>query len=368
MSTTILHLELGRQLYGGAKQVVYLLQAMQAYPEFNHVLVCPEDSAIAEVKLPGCTTLPVAYKGEIDFTLVAKLGRIIQQHNVDVLHAHSRRGADVWGAFAARFNGVPALCTRRVDNPEGKLASWKYKQYKAVVSISEGVKVVVSAHLNGQQLQPVIHSAVALDEFTFSPDRAWLNHTYDVPADHKVIANFAQLIPRKGQSDLIVAMKQVIAAYPKVTCLLFGKGKEREHYQQLIDQHQLGSQMKLCGFSDEVARILPSIDIVAHPALAEGLGVILLQAGACARPVVACPSGGIKEVIRDQKNGLLVPPQSPDALANALCSLLDNPTLANQMGEHAFQTVKAHFSPASMAKSYASLYSTLTGNSASGNK
>ena len=357
MTTRVMHIELGRQLYGGAKQVEYLIRALDS-STFSNLLVCAEDSAIAKLKLSNCRILPLPYAGDVDFRFPFRLHRYIRQHQPHIVHVHSRRGADVWGGVVAHTNHVPAVCTRRVDNRESSLAKLKYRHYDAVVSISDGVRQVVSEHCRGSR-QEVIHSAVNLTDFCYTDTRRWLEYTYNIPPGTRVIANFAQLIPRKGQAELIAAMGKISAHHDNVVCLLFGKGKQLDHYQQLIDSSGLNDKVRLCGFTDDVPRILPAIDIMAHPAHAEGLGVSLLQGAACKRPMVSCPVGGIPEVVIENKTGLLVPPGDSTALADALLRLLDDPATAQRLGAAAYNHIEAHFTPDVMARRYAQLYHAL---------
>lgn len=357
MTLRIMHIELGRQLYGGAKQVEYLIRALDPSQHTN-LLVCSAGSAMSSLALDNCEILPLPCAGDVDLQFPFRLHTCMRQYKPDIVHVHSRRGADVWGGIVARYNNLPALCTRRVDNREPSIVKYKYRQYDAVVSISEGVRQVVGKHCQGSR-QEVIHSVVNLHDFSYTHTRQWLESTYHIPPGTRIIANFAQLIPRKGQAELIAAMDKVTAHHDNVICLLFGKGKQHDSYQRLIDSYGLNDKVRLCGFTDDVPRILPAIDIMAHPAHAEGLGVILLQGGACSRPMVSCPVGGIPEVIVDGKTGLLVPPGDSAALANALLKLLDEPATAQRLGTAAFHHIEAHFTPDVMARRYASLYQAL---------
>lgn len=353
----IVHLELGRHLYGGAKQVVYLINAIHAQnaPIEQH-LVCAKESDIAALSLPGCVTHALPYAGEVDMSMLWRLAGLVRAVKPDILHVHSRRGADVWGALIAHKTGIPAICTRRVDNIECALNKFKYAQYKAVISISNGVKKVVSARCPATVHQQVIHSAVDLAEFNYSADKAWFCRKFDIPDDVKVIANFAQLITRKGQSELISAMQEVIRQHPDTLCLLFGKGKMQAEYQRQIDHAGLQQHVRLCGFTNEVAIILPNIDLLVHPAHAEGLGVILLQAGACKVPVIASPSGGIPEIIIEQQTGWLTPAGNTQLLSDAIVNALNSTNLRQHYRKNLFDHVSNHFSTASMADSYIALY------------
>ena len=358
----IMHLELGRHLYGGAKQVEYLIKAIavQSNAVEQH-LVCAEGSDIAALRLSDCETHALPYAGEPDISILWRLAGLVRALQPDILHVHSRRGADLWGAIIARYTGIPAICTRRVDNPESAISRLKYARYKAVISISEGVQKVVAQRCPASVFQQVIHSSVDLSEFHYAADPDWFRRTLAIPEGYRVLANFAQLIERKGQQDIIAAMKQVVAKQPNTLCLLFGKGSLADDYQLHIDQAGISDNVRLCGFTEQVSRILPNIDLLVHPAHAEGLGVILLQAGACKVPVIASPSGGIPEIIKHEKTGWLTPAGDSDKLATAICSALDNDDLRHALSEALLNHVSTHFSTEAMAKGYLSLYQHIKG-------
>lgn len=356
MKLRILHIELGRHLYGGAKQVTYLLNALAETKTIENHLICPLDSEISDAPIANCQQHPIAYSGEMDVLGFIRMKRICSAIKPHVLHIHSRRGADVWGALLAKLTKIPAICTRRVDNKESTLAKYKYRQYAAVASISKGVHKVVQQHCEDVRLLPIIHSSVKLDDFEPCGHKGWLYKQFAIDKHHKVIANFAQLIPRKGQADIILAMKKVINLNPNVTCLLFGQGKLQHYYQSLIDEHKLTSHIKLCGFTHHVDKILPCVDMVLHPAYAEGLGVILLQAGACKQAVISCPVGGIPEIVEHEETGIMISPGDIEGMSEAIIRLLDDEALCRKLGDNLYEHISTHFSPAHMAKSYSSLY------------
>ena len=358
----VMHLELGRHLYGGAKQVEYLIKtiAVQSNTVEQH-LVCAEGSDIAALGLSECETHALPYAGEPDISILWRLAGLVRALQPDVIHVHSRRGADLWGAIIARYTGIPAICTRRVDNPKSAISCLKYAQYKAVISISEGVRKVVSRRCPASVFQQVIHSSVDLSEFHYAADPDWFRNKFAIPEGYQVLANFAQMIERKGQRDIIAAMKRVVVKQPATICLLFGKGSLADDYQRQIDLAGLSDNVRLCGFTEQVARILPNIDLLVHPAHAEGLGVILLQAGACKVPVIASPSGGIPEIIKHEKTGWLTPAGDSEKLAAAICTALDNDTLRHNYGDSLFEHVSTHFSTNAMANGYLSLYQQIKG-------
>ena len=141
---------------------------------------------------------------------------------------------------------------------------------------------------------------------------------------------------------------------------MFGKGGLEESYQSLIERHGLAGNVKLCGFTTDVTKILPNVDIVIHPAYAEGLGVALLQAGASRRAVITSPVGGIPEIVTHKETGLMVAPGDIDAIGESLVSLIEQPTLRYQYGNALYKHVAEKFSITKMANAYVNLYTSLT--------
>lgn len=355
----VLHVEAGRHLYGGALQVLFLLQGLrEADPAGRHLLVCAPESAVAasanQLQLP---VRELALGGEADLGAVPRLARLARNEGADLLHAHSRRGADLWTGLAARLAGRPAVITRRVDNPEARaLVALKYRCYRHVITISEGIrKVLLSEGVPAAKLS-CVPSAVDTVRYRPGADRSALKAAFDIP-DHAPVAGvIAQLIPRKGHQVLLEALPQVLAQQPRLQVLLFGRGPLEDELKRQVRSRGLDHSVRFAGFRDDLERLLPALDLVVHPALMEGLGVALLQASACAVPVVAARAGGIPEVVRDGENGRLVAPADATGLARAMLELLGDRDLARRMGARGRELVQDQFSIARMVAGNLAVY------------
>ncbi len=353
----ILHVETGRHLYGGARQALWLAEALGAHG-CDGLFVCTRGSEVAEVAAGRVETWPVRWLGEVDPLALPRLRAAIRRFQPDLLHAHSRRGADLYTAAASALTGVPALVTRRVDRPEsGWLARWKYRRYRRVVVLSEAIAHALESGL-GAALPPRVRIPSAVDAARYRPggDRTRLAADFDLPAGAPVIAMAAQFIPRKGHQVLLEALPRVWASYPALTCLLFGRGPGRDALARDVARRGWEDRVRLPGWRGDLADILPAVDALVHPALAEGLGLVLLEAGACGVPVVAAAAGGIPEVVVDGGTGLLVPPGDAAALATALLRILDDRALAQRLGAAGRRRVEACHSIPAMASAYARLY------------
>ena len=184
----ILHVETGMNLYGGALQVHYLLQGLAGRKEVTNVLVCPVGSAIEQVAGESVNTVySIPMKGDLDLLFIPRLMRIIRAEKPDLVHLHSRRGADILGGVAARLSGTPCILTRRVDNPENRLlARVKYRLYNRVITISEGIRTV----LIGEGVPPgkitCVHSAVDIVQYSAPCDRSWFLREFGIEENKKL--------------------------------------------------------------------------------------------------------------------------------------------------------------------------------------
>jgi glycosyltransferase involved in cell wall biosynthesis len=115
------------------------------------------------------------------------------------------------------------------------------------------------------------------------------------------------------------------------------------------------------GFRPDLAAILPCLELVVHPAWREGLGVSLMEAAAAGVPLVAAEAGGVPEIVRDTLNGLLVPPRDPNALAQAVLTLLAEPQRARRMGRAGQALVEREFSVDTMVDGNLAVYRALLG-------
>jgi len=364
----ILHVEAGRHLYGGALQVLYLVRGLTARG-LRNVLVCPVSSEIgAAVRDDGGTVCETPMHGDLDATFVMRLWAIARRERPDLVHLHSRRGADVWGAVAARLAGVPVILTRRVDNPERRaVAALKYRLYDHVITISEGIREVLLSEGVSPARMTCVHSAVDTAAYDRDCDPGWFRAEFGIAPGERALGVIAQLIPRKGHRHLFQALPAVLRSHPDCKILLFGRGPLEPELRKLTEEDpQLHDHVRWCGFRNDLARILPCLYAVIHPAEMEGLGVSLLQAAAAGVPVIASAAGGIPEIVRDGVNGRLIPPRDPSTLAAAIEQLLDDADGARRMGEAGKRIANETFSIEAMVEGNIHVYRKLLAARAGG--
>ncbi|MBW2096986.1 MAG: glycosyltransferase, partial [Deltaproteobacteria bacterium] len=320
-------------------------------------LVCPQESAIEARSDPFSTVYPVPMQGDLDPRFLFSLLRIIRKERPHLVHVHSRRGADLWGGLAAKMSGTKAVITRRVDNPEAPYpARLKYGLYARIITISQGIRRVLLAEGIPEQKLVCVPSAIDPNPYQHPCEKEWFRKEFGLDSTTKVVGVIAQLIPRKGHRFLIKAAPKILESCPETVFFFFGQGPLRNQLEALCENVGLAEKISFAGFRPDLARILPCLSVVVHPATMEGLGVSLLQASAAGIPIVATTAGGIPEIVQHGQSGYLLAPGDVNGMAEAVISLLKNPGKVKEFGQAGRERVLSHFSIESMVKGNLAVY------------
>ena len=342
----VLHIETGKHLYGGARQVAYIIAGLRQQGVSN-LLAAPADSAMIEAAEKDCSSvIPLQTNHGTGYSLYKEILATLESQRPDIVHIHSRRLAvDFWGGLAAKKIGIPAVLSRRVDNPEARgIVKLKYRLYPQIITISEGIRqVLISEGLAAEKITTV-RSAVDIRDYSTECHRAEFLQEFSLPETGVTLAVIAQLIPRKGHRYLLEILPEISRHFPDVRVLFFGQGPLEAELKQEVENAGLQDIVQFTGFRKDLTRWLPCIDIVVHPAEMEGLGVSLIQAAASAVPVIASRAGGMPEIVHDRENGLLIEPGDTHALSESLVELLKDKSLRQEMGRRGRKLAETGFS------------------------
>ncbi len=171
----------------------------------------------------------------------------------------------------------------------------------------------------------------------------------------------ANLRAVKNIDGLMRAARVALAQYPQLVFEVAGDGDEREELERLHAELGLGERFVLRGSVSDVAGFLRGVDVAVLPSHSEGMSNALLEYMAAGRAVIATDVGANAKLLDNGNCGLLVPPNNPTALVEALGALLANPLRAAGYGAAARRRVDAEFSRAAMRKRFEAYYAELTG-------
>jgi glycosyltransferase involved in cell wall biosynthesis len=172
------------------------------------------------------------------------------------------------------------------------------------------------------------------------------------PRPGPLIGAVGRLEFQKGLDVLIHALREIDEA----SLVLVGDGSEREALEGLAVRLGVADRVMWVGWSDDPRRYLGAFDVFAFPSRFEGFPLALLEALLAGSAVVATNVGSIPEAVQDGETGLLISPEDPAALADAIRRLLADVDLRRKLGEQGRNLVRSRFTADHMARSFESLY------------
>ncbi len=171
-----------------------------------------------------------------------------------------------------------------------------------------------------------------------------------------LIGTIGRLDLQKGHAVLIEAMARLRERVP-LRCVIIGEGPQGPGLRDRVGRLALENRVWLLGEREDASSWLSGLDLFVLPSLWEGLPNALLEAMALGLPVVASGVDGVREVVQDDQNGILVPPGEPEALARAIAALAQDPAARGRLGQAARATISQRFSLLSMLAGYEGAYS-----------
>ncbi len=342
---------------GGETQVLGLTLALAGGGHRAELICDPAGRLWEQAIAAGMRCHPIRIRNAIDLAAGVKLRAILKRERYDVVHFHTSRAHSM--APLARGFGSALIVTRRMDyRPNRVFAPYLFNRaVDGVVAISTGVADSLAAAGVDRQRVTVVHSGVDCDHFhpPTSQERADARGALGISDSEIVISAVGALEQRKGHRYLIEAIG-AIAASGKFKCFIAGQGSIHKVLQGEIAVIRSLERIKLLGRVDDPRELLWASDIFAMPSLKEGLGVAALEAMASAIPVIASDVGGLREVVEDERTGIIVPPANATAIASAIVRLAESAELRSQMGAAARARVVENYSMETMAARTLALY------------
>ena len=290
-----------------------------------------------------------------------EIAGLIDQMKIDVLCCNGYK-PDIIGVLAARAAGVPSVsiahgwtsATGRV-----RVNEWMDKRsmrwFDRVVGVShEQSRRVVAAGV-AESSVVTIHNGVDPSELAERNhvDRETLESLFGDQPIETIFVAAGRLSPEKGFDVLIDSMRAVVDADRSVGLVIFGEGPLRGDLSGRIAERRLERHVVMPGFRDDLNRLIPQADAMVLSSRTEGLPVILLEAMAGGVASVVTPVGGVGELVRDGREGLVVPVEDAGALAAAVGRLAEDGELRRRLGAAARQRVEAGFTHRLQAEGFA---------------
>lgn len=358
----VLHVDTERGWRGGQQQAYYLHQGLCELGVHSD-FVCRKGAEMqARLNRDGLPVKPLSFLGELDVFAAFRLACYAWAEHINILHLHSAHALG-WGILAKLFiPSIKIVAARRVDFPVSTnlLSRFKYmgKATDAVVAISENIRRVLLNDGVAAQKIHLIHSGV--DVHRFGNDRVPVDfrEKWQIPPDSVLIGTIAAFVFHKDYQNYIRAAAKALSRNPKLHFMAVGDGERLPVMKELAQELGIGDKICFAGMQKEVGGFLKAFDIFVLASKKEGLGTSVLDAMSVGLPIIGTKAGGIPEMIEPGISGLLVEKRNPEALAEAMLKLAEDPDLRKRLGEGALSRGK-HFSKERMTQMNLELYKKL---------
>ena len=320
-------------------------------------LVCNPDSQVhSKAAELGTRLVTMPLGRRVDLFCSWRLWRFCRRNRIDLLKTYSSK--DHWLCLPLYFCGIPLSRARCITDPigsKGRAFVFKHGCSNIVADASVIKRELIQEHGVDPAKIEVIGSAVDLEKFKPPRDRMKFRREIGVGTDTPLIGNVGMIRPDKGQLILVEAAPLVLAERPDARFVVVGQGtgilKRGINVRNAIDRAGLADKVIMAGYRWDTPDIYAACDMIVIASLrTEASPIVLREAFASGRPVIATKVGDIPEIIEHRHNGLLIEPGDSEALAEAILEFVRDPQLAAHCATNGLRYAREHFSFDEMMK------------------
>lgn len=360
----VLHVikSLGR---GGAEM---LLQETLPYHdrskyEFHYIYFLPwKDQMVGGIKRNGGIVHCISATNNLKIWMQAdKIAEYAKANGIQLIHCHLP-----WAGFVSRRvykkTGIPVIYSEhnkqeRYRLPTKLLNKWTYNWQTAAIAVSGDVATSIHQHIGPKIPVHTILNGVAVDNFKRDTAAGLkIREQYGIASDTIVVGTIAVFRFQKRLKEWIDVFKATEEKHPGIRGIIVGDGMLKDEIHAHLEATGMKDKIILPGLQTEVKPWLSAMDIFMMSSVFEGLPIALLEAMSMECAVVSTDAGGVKEVIRDQQDGLLVKVEEWPKLQEALSRLITDPAQIKNYGSRARQRIQDSFSMQNMVQQIEALY------------
>ena len=333
---------------GGGGQVMYVTRLATELTRLGHqvTIACHPDSVLVRhAREAGCRVHDrFIFKGGFRpltwWRDLREARRYLRERQPDIVHVNGSQ--DHWiFALANRSLGRPVCLLRTRHNTYPVKNHWANRRlnrhwtdYQIVVCEVVLRQLASQAAFDGRRMC-AIHNGVDTEQFQPDPEaRQRARAEFGYTTDHVVCGIAARLVPAKGHEFLFKAVSQLKDTFPHLRVLVLGQGDLEADLRRMTEELAIVDIVHFAGFREDMAYCTQAFDIGALPSIdCDTSSFSLKEEMAAGKPVIASDYGGLKEIVNDGLEGLVVPSGTVAPIGSALRRLINNPEVRRHMGE-----------------------------------
>lgn len=347
---------------GGAESVLIALVESLDKGRFRSTVCLLKEGWLSEqLERRGIDTAIIPQPRSLDIAWLWQLYKLLGDRKIHVMHSHEF-ATNVYASLISAITQIPVVATAHGKNYYAE----KLRRRLAYRFVAwQATMVAVSCDLREFLVQRVgiprghvrvVHNGIDLSLFKQHEHDGSIRKEFCIGEKQPIVGAIGNLFLVKGQTYLLRASKIVAKEYPGLVVLIAGDGDQATALRAEAVSLGIADNVKFLGFRSDVPSLLQAMDVFVLPSLSEGLPLSVLEALAYKKPVVVTNVGGVGEIVTDGVNGLMVPSEDPEALAEKILNLLNDPDLGVRLGCAGRDTVEAAFSLEMMVARYQALY------------
>lgn len=343
----ILQINSAKAFGGGEKHLIDLCQGLQNQGSEIFIAVRPNNQWEEKLDfVPRRNLIHIRLRNSADIFSAKKISEFVRENKIEVIHAHVARDYPI-AALASRLSKTPLVLTRHLTYKLNNLHRITFKQANKIIAVSNGVAESLNDFADDKKLV-VIHNGVDIDEFQNIEKIAEPIEKFGLNSN-LVVTTIGELREHKGQEDFIRAAKIIAEKYKDVKFLIVGKdNSQNQEYrislEDLVKKLNLQNKIIFAGFQDKMTEIYGLTDVFVSSARSEPFGLVIAEAMATGKAIVATKTVGATELLRDNESGKLVSVKDIERLADAIIEFLEDESLRLKLGKNAQIRAKEFFS------------------------
>lgn len=365
------------EVFGGGAKVVHQIAKGLDKQRYKSMVACASNGLFADMlRKAGVEVVEANMSSKHNVLLIPRLAKFMKQRGISVVHTHGPR-SNFFGRIAARLAGVPVIVStvaltigRESYADVSKFRRSTYLLIDKLTSVYVNRFLVLSelhrdALAADYDIAPgrirKIYNGIELAEYDANEDNGRaVRRELGIDSSSPIVGFIGRLVQKqKGLPFLLQAAAKVKAVFPNGNFLIVGDGPLKAELESLANDLNIFENCFFTGFREDIPDILSAIDMLVMSSLYEGMPMVILEAMAASKPVIATRVGGIPELVKDGETGILVPPKDVDALADNIIALLKNKDKAQQMGLAGRKRVQESFDVKTMVKKTEAVYGEL---------
>jgi glycosyltransferase involved in cell wall biosynthesis len=353
---------------GGQQHLLWLVQKLDK-SKFDVEVACePEGYLVEELNKLNVIVHPINISNYPSISSMKKTYKLIKKVSPAILHTHGGT-AGFYGRIAAIFNfkgalihtyhGIHYLNFDRflLKNIYTLIDRFLLRFTDCTICVAQNdFDTGIKSKVVKKEKSVIIHNGVDVDKFSIGDDNLDCKIKLKKGNDSIIIGSVGRLHYQKGYEYLIEASVSILKNYPQAKFVLIGDGELRDSLELSAKKKGVYNSFVFLGNQMDIPELLKQIDIFVLPSLWEGLPLVLLEAMAAKKPIVATDVNGIMEIIHSEEEGILVPSKNPAALSSAILRLLNNNELRERMAANGYIKVLREFNLDKMIEKTESVY------------